>query len=143
MRKGKEKEQKKNQQQKAKTKAKTKARRKAKRKVRFTLSLYGYPLHPQLSHAYIHLFSGAPAAKKQKTEAIPVDDDEGSEGANGASGERDEELGEEDAEEDAEEESAADTATKSVPAASAARAKEGVVPKESDLSEIEAAEEEQ
>lgn len=62
---------------------------------------------------------------------------------NGAKGEKDEdEPAEEEGEEEGEEESAADTAKESGPAAAAAQAKGGVVPKESDLPEIEAAEEE-
>jgi hypothetical protein len=78
---------------------------------------------------------GPPVAKKQKTAPI-VDDDEGVEVA-------ETDKDDEPVEEEGEEEAAADTAKKSGPAAAAVKEKGGVVPKESDLSEIEAAEEEE
>jgi hypothetical protein len=72
--------------------------------------------------------SAPPKAKKRKT--APVAEEEGAE-ENGANGD--------DAEGD-EEEDAADTAETSGPAAAAAKAKGGDVPKESDLPEVDAEE---
>lgn len=88
-----------------------------------------------------------PKAKKRKTEQPEeVGDDEGVEGADdeedavAAPGEYDEEDGEEEPGDDDEEE-ADETAKGSGPAASAKAAKGNTVPKESNLEEIEAAEE--
>lgn len=79
---------------------------------------------------------GPPAAKKRKTKpAAGADNDAAAE--NGENGDNDEEEPAED--EVAEDEDAAETAEASGPAEAAAKAKGGNVPKESDLSEVDAA----
>lgn len=89
--------------------------------------------------AYSLFTLGPPVAKKQKTAPVVVGDDEGVEAESGAN---EDAKDEEPVEDEGEEEAPADTAATSGPAAAAAKEKAGVVPKESDLPEIEAAEEE-
>lgn len=82
---------------------------------------------------------GPPAHKKQKTENGTNGKKKEVEEEGNEEKEEDEEE-EEPAEEEGEDEDADDTAETSGPAAAAAKAKAGVVPKESDLPEVDAAE---
>lgn len=124
-------------------KPKTKPKPKTKTKVCFNpWPLWISSPSPTFTHANtLYPSPGAPAAKKQKTAPVVVDDDEVENGAEGEEGEEGEEDEEVDEGEDVEE-SSPDAAADNGPSAAAAKDKGGAVPKESDLPEIEAAEEE-